>query len=75
MLNSATDVNKSALENIKCFKNAIIILFFYFFIFFLIIILKLKWQASIPDLISEEKGLLILNCILHSSAIYDYFQT
>lgn len=62
MLNSATDVNKSALENMKCFQNAIIIL-------------KLKWQASIPDFISEEKGLLILNCILYSSAIYDYFQT
>lgn len=62
MLNSATDVNKSALENMKYFQNAIIIL-------------KLKWQASIPDFISEEKGLLILNCILYSSAIYDYFQT
>lgn len=51
MLNSTTEVNKSTLDNKKCFKNAIIII-------------KLKCQASIPDCIAEENGLLTLNYIL-----------
>lgn len=52
---------ESTLMIMKCFKNAVMLT-------------KFKWETSIPDFSSAEKGFLILNCTLYSSAKYDYFE-